>query len=222
MIKRKRKRRTACVSSGRHLSCRKQATGFNKLGLKNKKLGVKGSRIFSLLTPYFLLLTIFSGCIVPIPIFVPGGVPEIRTGNPRQGVWVTETGHVWLWNVDDRPEIVRAACAGYDGCVKWVPGNRIGEIYLLDSNRIALHECAHALGFSLAMTAAEIEAELHHLKEMPASISLWRDGPARQEPCGPSAIYTGVAGFGSERGGRLLPLCRGCDEAEWWRWELPR
>ena len=143
-----------------------------------------------------LLLVVLMGCAIPIPL------REVsiynNTDNRRTGVWVVETGHQWIWTVTTIDE-VRVHCGSrYAGCVIWEVGSMIGNIWLIDSNRIAGHECAHALGFSYAMTEGQIEAELNHANGNPAYIMLFGDGPARFEPCGASTRSTG------ELPGRLM------------------
>ena len=135
----------------------------------------------------FLFLILLSACILPAGQFV-------RTDNPRSGVWVTETGYRWLWVVRNTDE-VRLLCEGYDGCVRWTEGQTVGEIIGVDSNKVWEHECAHAYGFSLGLTPAQVTAEVNHLRGMPAWVNIWLDGPARGEPCGSSTWSDGtVAG----------------------------
>ena len=135
----------------------------------------------------FLFLILLSACILPAGQFV-------RTDNPRSGVWVTETGYRWLWAVRNTDE-VRLLCEGYDGCVRWTENQTVGEIIGVDSNKVWEHECAHAYGFSLGLTPAQVTAEVNHLRGMPAWVNIWLDGPARGEPCGSSTWSDGtVAG----------------------------
>ena len=152
-------------------------------------------------TPIILALLLLSACI---PL-------TLARGEPRQGVWVTETGHQVIWHVD-RPDVVAQSChpGGPSGCVKWVPGESRMILWTIDSAAMALHECAHALAFSRAMTQAEIDAEIsgpHWQFVLP-----FLDGPAMESPCGASAIYTGLY---NEKGGRLLTL------EEWQHQGLP-
>ena len=134
-----------------------------------------------------LALLFLSACIVPTGQFV-------RTDNPRQGVWVAETGHQWIWHVD-QPEVIASQCGGFSSCTRWVIGSRRGELWLVDSVVAAPHECGHALGFSLAMTERDIQAQLQHLNQ-PAVEDL-RGMPAMIEPCGASTWSDG------DRPGRL-------------------
>lgn len=138
----------------------------------------------------YLIFLLLSACIIPTGSMV-------RTDNPRTGVWVVD-GHAWITHVD-QPEVVAGQCGGWNGCVKWVPGERRGVLWTIDNLTMAAHECAHALGFSRAMTDAQIQAELNHWPwELFGS---W--APAMESPCGTSDIYTGLK---NERGGRLLTI----------------
>ena len=146
----------------------------------------------------FVFLLLLSACI-PIPISIG---QYVTTDNPRQGAWVTGTGHRVIWHVD-QPEVVAKACwpGGPHGCVRWTPGETVMALWTIDSARIALHECAHALAFSRAMTQAQIDAEIGGIDWQIALPFL--DGPAMQEICGASAIYTGLS---DEQGGQLLTV----------------
>ena len=125
----------------------------------------------------FLILILLSGCIIPAGSFV-------RTDNPRSGVWVTRSGHRWIWHVD-QPEVIAKACwpGGPHGCVKWVPGERRGELWTIDSAVMAHHECTHALRFSMATTQADIDREINHTGENPLWRVLGPGGPAKERPC---------------------------------------
>lgn len=123
-----------------------------------------------------LILVLLSACI-PIGSFV-------RTEHPRRGIWVTDNGYAWAWHVD-QPEVVRVACApgGPHGCVRWVPGQKTGEIWMIDSAVMAAHECAHALGFSRALTQEDIDREVNHVGDNLLMRMLGPGGPAKEKPC---------------------------------------
>ena len=203
MIQRKRKRRAFCVSSGRHLSCRKQARGFTKLGVKNKKLGVKGSQIFSLLAPYFLLLTIFSGCVVPIPIFVPSHFElPAAAGSSRESIYISGR-YTWRIIVAD-PPVVAEECGRSDrvGCVR--PDFTVLMVNLL---AVELHECGHIAD----LEASDLRSWPTQDQNDPIAFSFLErvmprsfHAPARAKPCGEDVIYSGVEGVGNENGGRLM------------------
>ncbi len=63
-------------------------------------------------------------------------------------------------------------------------------MFIIDSAAMALHECAHALAFSRAMTQADIDKEIggtHWQWVLP-----FLDGPALAEPCGATVWSDGT------------------------------
>lgn len=93
------------------------------------------------LTLCSLMLFMLYGCVVGLPL------TALRTDNSRQGNFTTRHGSNYRWYVT-RPEIVALNCLGHrTGCVT-VParyeGDPIrGEIWIVDSRAVELHECLH-------------------------------------------------------------------------------
>ena len=144
----------------------------------------------------FFLLFFLSACVIG------ASIPTIRTDNPRQGWYVTDTGKVYRWTVT-QPEIVAQHCRGIAmGCViiPWhLEGDKVvGEIWLVDSFAVAVHECAHVLAFD-----GVGEHPSHWFGELSiAALSARFPGvPAPPQPCGPSALHTD-----SDTGGRAMEI----------------
>ncbi len=139
---------------------------------------------------WIIFAILLSGCMpIPIPIWLPGSVPEIRTDNERESMYVTLRGKIWHIHVT-QPELVRIECLkgakeqleqykirggsheeiaslqahisllGFaQGCVIVDTSGGVSHMWTVDNDVVAKHECEHIATLDQDRTNEAIERE---------------------------------------------------------------